>query len=134
MVIFQKENDMGVYIELPKEWAKWSFDVRDIHDNILEAKVTDLDLVRCGECEHWNDEDHWCNIRDSYGWNYKPNDFCSYGERRTDYTVFTVNTPKGIETPLKGDATVFHKNSKMGEKVARPTATSSTEVPWWKGE
>lgn len=21
--------------------------------------------------------------------------------------------------------------SKMGEKVARPTATSSTEVPWW---
>ena len=22
----------------------------------------------------------------------------------------------------------------MGEKVARPTATSSTEVAWWKGE
>ena len=75
---------MGVYIELPKDWAKWSFDVRDIHDNSLEAKVTDLDLVRCGECEHWNDEDHWCNIRDSYGWDYKPTDFCSYGERRAD--------------------------------------------------
>lgn len=43
---------MSVYIELPKEWAKWSFDVRDIHDNILVAKVTDLDLVRCGECKH----------------------------------------------------------------------------------
>ena len=24
--------------------------------------------------------------------------------------------------------------SKMGENVARPTATSSTEVPWWLGE
>ena len=24
--------------------------------------------------------------------------------------------------------------AKMGEKVARPTATSSTEVPWWIGE
>lgn len=31
-------NDMGVYIELPKEWTKWSFDVRDTHDNILKAK------------------------------------------------------------------------------------------------
>lgn len=41
-------------------------------------------LVTCGECKHWNDEDHWCNIRDSYGWDYKPTDFCSYGERRAD--------------------------------------------------
>ena len=39
------------------------------------------DLVRCKECKHWNEEDHWCNIRDSYGWDYKPDDFCSYGER-----------------------------------------------------
>ena len=23
---------------------------------------------------------------------------------------------------------------RKGEKVAKPTATSSTEVPWWKGE
>lgn len=40
-----------------------------------------VDFVTCGECKHWNEEDHWCNIRDSYGWNYKPDDFCSYGER-----------------------------------------------------
>ncbi len=40
-----------------------------------------IDIVRCKECKHWNEEDHWCDIRDSYGWDYKPNDFCSYGER-----------------------------------------------------
>ena len=40
-----------------------------------------IDIVRCRECKHWNEEDHWCNIRDSYGWDYKPDDFCSYGER-----------------------------------------------------
>lgn len=77
-------NDMGVYIELPKEWAKWSFDVRDIHDNILEAKVTDLDLVRCGECKHWySDAD--CGMACEFTNLGQPsNGFCSYGERRND--------------------------------------------------
>lgn len=42
------------------------------------------EMVTCGECKHWDKEEHDCNIRDSYGWNYKPTDFCSYGERRTD--------------------------------------------------
>ena len=40
-----------------------------------------IDLVRCKECRHWNEEDHWCDIRDSYGWDYKADDYCSYGER-----------------------------------------------------
>ena len=66
---------MGVYIELPKEWAKWSFDVRDIHDNILVAKVTDLDLVRCEECE-------WSNGECSVGERYQGG--CTFGERRAD--------------------------------------------------
>lgn len=72
---------MGVYIELPKEWAKWSFDVRDIHDNILVSKVTDLDLVRCGECKWWNEETHGCNRNPSVE-PWWETDFCSYGERR----------------------------------------------------
>ena len=76
---------MGVYIELPQEWAKWSFDVRDIHDNTLVAKVTDLDLVRCGECK-------WCDDKGKgralictnpyIDMDIHPLDFCSYGERR----------------------------------------------------
>lgn len=68
-----------------------------------------IDLVRCKECK-WREKIEgvlWCNtwLNDTNGVT-----FCSYGERRTDYTVFTVNPPKGVETPLKGDATVFHKN------------------------
>ena len=81
---------MGVYIELPKEWAKWSFDVRDIHDNILEAKVTDLDLVRCGECKHYGFKEtdrggFPCCTNVIGATPYRmPTDFCSYGERRAD--------------------------------------------------
>ena len=75
---------MGVYIELPKEWAKWSFDVRDMHDNILKAKVTDLDLVRCGECKYWH-EGKWYNTCDKHiGYRFEDDYFCKYGERRAD--------------------------------------------------
>lgn len=41
-------------------------------------------IVRCRECKYWDEENHWCNIRDSYGWDYKPTDFCSYGEVRDE--------------------------------------------------
>lgn len=80
---------MGVYIELPKDWAKWSLEVTDVHDNILEAKTTDIDLVRCRECVWYNpwhanhtniDGNHCRNIDRPM----KPTDFCSYGERRSD--------------------------------------------------
>lgn len=50
----------------------------------LKRQIAWKPLVRCGECEHWDKEEHSCNIRDSYGWDYKPTDFCSYGERRGD--------------------------------------------------
>lgn len=77
---------MGVYIELPKEWAKWSLEVTDVHDNILEAKTTDIDLVRCGEClnNRINVDgvaESWCY---HFGYEVEPTDFCSYGERRAE--------------------------------------------------
>lgn len=40
----------------------------------------DNEIVRCGDCKHWDREGHNCNIRDSYGWDYKVDDYCSYGE------------------------------------------------------
>ena len=48
------------------------------------AEQEPIDIVRCGECKHWNEEDHWCNIRDSYGWDYKAYDFCNFGERESE--------------------------------------------------
>lgn len=88
---------MGVYIELPKEWAKWSFDVRDIHDNVLEAKVTDLDLVRCGECKHLEVINKAPIYAHCHKWSYDfklwqedtRKSFCSYGERRADEEMAT---------------------------------------------
>lgn len=88
---------MGVYnpnMEMPKNCTEciefkddceYYWDYYCIHESRPNnCPLIEIDLVRCGECEHWNDEDHWCNIRDSYGWDYKSIDFCSYGERRTD--------------------------------------------------
>lgn len=40
------------------------------------------ELVRCKDCRWWEEENHDCIIRDSYGWDYKPTDYCSYGERK----------------------------------------------------
>ena len=65
-----KEYSLGYYEE--DEWATPL--------NVLDSAPS-IDIVRCRECKHWNEEDHWCNIRDSYGWDYKPDDFCSYGSR-----------------------------------------------------
>ena len=36
-----------------------------------------IEIVRCGECENYDEEFHNCVIRDCYVWDYKPNDFCS---------------------------------------------------------
>ena len=49
-----------------------------------ELKAIERKLVRCMDCRHWSEEYHDCGIRDSYGWDYKPTDFCSYGERREE--------------------------------------------------
>ena len=66
------------------------------------AEAMQIDLVMCKDCKHSKN----CVYPAKWNW-------CPDGERRTDYTVFAVNPPKGVETPLKGDATVFHKNSKI---------------------
>lgn len=61
-------------------------DVKVVYEcDIDNAPTIDaVEVVRCKECKHWNEEDHWCNIRDSYGWDYTPDDYCSYGERKEE--------------------------------------------------
>ena len=41
------------------------------------------EVVRCKECKHWHSKDNltYCD-RIDYGYGYKADDFCSYGERR----------------------------------------------------
>ena len=54
---------------------------------ILNAKTVDaVEVVRCRDCKKYREP--FCMINDTNkdGWlvNARPNDFCSYGERRTD--------------------------------------------------
>ena len=43
-----------------------------------------IDIVRCKECKEWDKNDHECYL--DRGGLYFPNadDFCSYGERKSD--------------------------------------------------
>ena len=41
-----------------------------------------VEVVRCKDCENWDEHGHWCTIRDSYGWDYTPDDYCSYGVKK----------------------------------------------------
>ena len=42
-----------------------------------------IDIVRCGECKYWS-KLHGCMKNDDIFLVTDPDDFCSYGERRTD--------------------------------------------------
>lgn len=60
---------------------EWQGNEQLTEANLMAIEALQTEVVRCKDCIHWSDEFHWCNIRDSYGWDYKPDDYCSYGER-----------------------------------------------------
>lgn len=64
---------------MPEEWRSGMLDAYDeVKSYVPSADV--VKVVRCKDCKWWDSEEHNCVIRDSYGWDYKPTDFCSYGE------------------------------------------------------
>lgn len=69
--------------EAIEELYRYGFVTKETIATNIRA-IPSIDLVRCKECRHWNEEDHWCNIRDSYGWDYKADDYCSYGCREEE--------------------------------------------------
>ena len=52
-------------------------------NNIINEQPT-IELIYCKNCDHWDKTDNSCTIRDSYGWNYKPDDYCSYAVKKED--------------------------------------------------
>lgn len=59
--------------------------------DIDKAPTVDaVEVVRCHECKKWDQETWFCEEHSTFGHNglewdmFNPNDFCSYGERRTD--------------------------------------------------
>ena len=91
------ENDMGVYIDRDEllelyantdelDISNYDIKVAVIRQNILDMPT--IDLVRCGECKWWesakNGWNGWCRKQiDAYATFYAE-DFCSYGERKSD--------------------------------------------------
>ena len=87
---------MGVYvpnIKKPKHCTECYFVSRDQcelqnnsydYDTFKEQRkhcpLIETDLVRCGECKQL-DQTKWCDLFLHY---MNEDDFCSYGERRTD--------------------------------------------------
>ena len=41
-----------------------------------------IDIVRCGECKHWNHEEELTYCDKTVWFGTDADDFCSYGERR----------------------------------------------------
>ena len=75
--------------EMYAEAQSQGYDVDGIEDFMPEAKAwlndaPSIDIVRCQDCKYWNTD----GCREGVGectWAYymtKPDDFCSYGERR----------------------------------------------------
>lgn len=77
-------------------WERLSDAVRDLDK---APSVDAVAVVRCKDCECWDEEnkggraklgtlvcacDNWSNQEDGYFRYTRPDDFCSYGERRTD--------------------------------------------------
>jgi hypothetical protein len=88
-------NDLSISIFATKcclgDGSDWLIGYRDALQAVLEQigeqrTVDAVEVVRCAECRKYSDR-HCC--RSFGGGSYvpfpmKPNDFCSYGERRTD--------------------------------------------------
>ena len=63
-------------------------DICQVTDKPIDGKPTDcplIDIVRCGECKYWSEDKQgnmWCEH--AIGGLTKVDDFCSYGERRSE--------------------------------------------------
>ena len=49
-----------------------------------EPAVDAVPVVRCRDCNEYQQNFHWCKLHDE---EMQPNDFCSYGERREENEV-----------------------------------------------
>ena len=80
---------------LPKSWMLAQFTEVNGKMRLIRTKrlqdvptVDAVEVVRCKDCKHYNHDTLWCVMnsnphRESYP-NWYADDFCSYGERRTD--------------------------------------------------
>jgi len=73
------EIKLPIYVNLPDDWKE---QVIDRLRNDPEAEW--IKIVRCKDCKWYSDREQTCNDLLGFGRYWKPDDFCSYGKRRTD--------------------------------------------------
>ena len=62
-------------------FLQWISDSNAIND-LPSADV--VEVVRCKDCKYYDYENDNCLDESGFGRTWKPTDYCSYGERRTD--------------------------------------------------
>ena len=60
--------------------------VADMLSRLWDSATKRVDVVRCRECKHCDPENHHCDhhMGTAAPLRRKPDDFCSYGEKRRD--------------------------------------------------
>jgi hypothetical protein len=87
MVMGMREKLIGI-LRVPIYPHELADPTEVVADYLLDNDV--VPVVRCKDCKHWHEETGFCEEHsrfDSFGmdWNmFAEDDFCSYGERRTD--------------------------------------------------
>jgi hypothetical protein len=88
----------GKYSKAGYSWEDMERMVTDYIEECCEEAVAE-EVVRCKDCKHWHEETSWCTKHSHFvgfdgmachpsqssEWKmFDADDFCSYGERRTD--------------------------------------------------
>lgn len=76
---FEKTTDM-------QRWDSGCWIRYKMFENVIESvqPADVVEVVRCKECRFYNEGEMMCNDTNGFDRWWKPDDFCSYGERRTD--------------------------------------------------
>ena len=68
-----------IQVNLPDDW------IEQIVNRLRNDPQAEwVEIVRCKDCKWYNDRERMCNDLMGFGRYWKPDDFCSYGKRRTD--------------------------------------------------
>ena len=73
------EIKVPIQVNLPDDW------IEQIVNRLRNDPQAEwVEIVRCKDCKWYNDRERTCNDLMGFGRYWKPDDFCSYGKRRTD--------------------------------------------------
>lgn len=73
------EIKVPIQVNLPDDW------IEQIVNRLRNDPQAEwVEIVRCKDCKWYNDRERMCNDLMGFGRYWKPDDFCSYGKRRTD--------------------------------------------------